>query len=71
MHLIITTGFACFGFGVIAGAFLDYYIEGRYLRKRNQELVTHILKMRRQGFVPQFDIEQVSSFDPSEHIREF
>lgn len=41
------------------------------LEGRNHELTQHIVKMRKQGFVPQFEIEQAREVDPSEDVTEY
>ncbi len=59
-----------FGFGMCAGMVLHYMGEYRSLRDDYRELVHTLTFMKKQGFVPQFDIEQPTETDPSTGIDE-
>jgi len=64
----ILTG--AFGSGVVAGILLHYYTEHRPLRDSYEKLVHTMTHMKRQGFVPQFEIEHPRENDPSNGINE-
>lgn len=49
--------------GLLCGIVLDYMAQGRYLQQRNEKLVEQIINMRKQGFVPQYSIEQPAPLD--------
>ncbi len=63
--------FGTFGLGLVAGQVLHYLTETRPLWQRYNTLVEHMLKMRKQGFVPQFELEQSKTPDLSEDIVEY
>ena len=57
--------------GVVLGWSVCYFWVVRETENRNDELVDHIVKMRKQGFVPQFEFDIQKEFDPSEEIHEY
>lgn len=61
---------ASLGFGLCLGMLLHYYVEHKPLRDSYEKLVDTMTHMKRQGFVPQFEIENPKEYDPSEGIIE-
>lgn len=60
-----------FGFGLMGGMVLDYFMYNRSLSTNYNKLVHTLTFMKRQGFVPQFDIEQPKVHDPADNVSEF
>ena len=69
--VIAATATATFLAGIVFGLVFHYLVAYKPLRRGYEELVEHILTMRKQGFVPQFEFDQVRQPDPSEDIMEF
>lgn len=61
--------------GLACGALLHYifmsYPALRREKKKYDELVGEMLRMKKQGFVPQFDIEQEREIDLSKEVPEY
>lgn len=57
--------------GVVSGRYIEYLTSYRPMWNSYLELVDKLYRMKLQGFVPQFEIEQPHSVDPSEEIREY
>lgn len=67
-----TVSVACFGFGVVAGLWIHYLLEYKPLRRQYTELVDAVLRMKKQGFVPQWDLDNTpKEHDPSKGIVEY
>ena len=62
---------AAFLSGIVAGLMLHYFVEYKTLFNKYVELVNLLAAMKRQGFVPQFEIEQYKSQDLSKGIVEY
>ena len=54
---------AAFMFGVVAGLYLHYLTEYKPLKEKYHLLVDTMVGMKKQGFVPQFEIEQQKNID--------
>ena len=69
---ILTCGF---GFGVVIGLVTHYIMEYRPLRdqydKTTRKHFDMLYRMKKQGFVPQFELEQEPVNDPSDGVVEF
>jgi hypothetical protein len=64
--MIILTATAAFGFGLVAGLITHYLLEYRPLYRKHIELIDVVVSMKKQGFVPQFAIEQKKEIDLTE-----
>lgn len=62
---------ATFGFGLAFGAYANYLIETRPLLQAYDELVDRMYRMKRQGFVPNYEVDNTPEFDPSQDIVEY
>lgn len=71
MTLLVAISIGAFGFGMVVGAYVNYFIETRPALDRHSKLTHMIYTMKRQGFVPQFEIEQASTPDPSNEVMEY
>lgn len=56
--------------GCLVGGVLFYYVDFKPLRSDYHELVRTLTNMKKQGFVPQYDIEQRKEIDHSDGINE-
>lgn len=68
---IIAICIAVLGFGVVIGVGIHYFIAYKPLQEDYRTVVDRMYRMKRQGFVPQYDIEHPESQDLSEEIREY
>ena len=66
----IACSVALFMIGVMGGMLLHYYGDHRPLETRYAALVEILVNMKKQGFVRQFEVEQVKEVDPSNGIDE-
>ena len=66
----IACGVALFMVGVVGGMLLHYYGDHRPLDARYSKLINILTYMKKQGFVPQFEVEQTTEVDPSNGIDE-
>lgn len=66
----IAVAVAAFAFGLVGGCVLHYYVEHKPLLEDYRNLIQTVVKMKKQGFVPQFDIEQVKEVDLTKGIDE-
>lgn len=69
--MIYAVGAVCFLTGVLAGLLLNHFSSTAPVREKNDELIAQMIRMKKQGFVPQFEIEQAAPLDPSDDIREY
>lgn len=67
IYLMIFVGFMP---GILVGWVLNYYTEEKPLRENNNKLVDILTNMKKQGFVPQYDIEQPKPLDLAQGIGE-
>ncbi len=70
LSLAIAISIATFGFGGIGGILLYYFAEGKPRADAYNKLVHTLTHMKRQGFVPHYDLEQATSIDLSEGVDE-
>ena len=68
---VIATGIACLAVGLVLGFILCYVYVHEPLFKAYTSLVGKMYLMKRRGFVPQFEVQQKKTFDPSREVREF
>jgi hypothetical protein len=68
--MIYPIGVACFLFGVVAGLYLHYLTEYKPLARKYYALVETVVGMKKQGFVPQFEIEQPKPIDLTKGMSE-
>ena len=61
---------ACLTTGIVIGMLLHYYGDHRPLETRYEKLVHTLTHMKKQGFVPMFEVEQEKQYDPSEGVDE-
>lgn len=72
MGLILTLyGVATLSIGVVLGLTIGYIIGYKPLWDDYRRLVGHVIRMRKQGFVPQFEFEQPRKLDPSDGLTEY
>lgn len=57
--------------GLALGMYFNYIVETKPLLRDYRDLITIIYKMKRQGFVPQFDIRQRKPIDPAKDVVEY
>lgn len=57
--------------GLVAGMMLHYIIEYKPLALKHNDLINTMVGMKKQGFVPQFSIEQIRPLDISEGVTEY
>lgn len=67
----IAVAVATFLGGLAIGAYLNYLVETKPLIKRRSADFDMLYRMKKQGFVPQFDIEQRTEHDPSQEVVEY
>ena len=56
--------------GLMTGVVLFYYVDHRPLETRYDKLVHTLTYMKKQGFVPLFEVEQNKPYDPSSGVDE-
>lgn len=69
--LCVAIAAAALAGGLAIGAYLNYFIETKPLQERFDALVETMTGMKKQGFVPQFDIQQPLPEDPAREITEY
>lgn len=57
--------------GLVFGALLHYLVEYKPLLQKHDKLIETLTGMKKQGFVPQFAIEQAVELDPSTDVVEY
>jgi len=57
-------------FGVIGGMLLHYWGEYKPLLKKHDKLIHTLTYMKKQGFVPHYDIKQVREQDLADGVDE-
>lgn len=66
----ISIAISTLGFGIIGGILLHYWVDHRPLLTKYHELIHTLTHMKKQGFVPMYEIEQPEVIDVSKDIRE-
>lgn len=67
----VVVGLICLVAGLALGAWIVYICFYKPLCEDRDALVQTLVYMKRQGFVPQFEVEQAIRPDLAAHIREF
>jgi hypothetical protein len=71
MTIMTAIGTACFLAGVVLGMIFNYIVETKPLLAEYKALVEIIYSMKRQGFVPQFEIKQRKPLNPASDVVEY
>jgi len=69
--MIYAIATAAYLFGLASGVILHYIVEYKPLLTKYADLVQTMIRMKKQGFVPQFEFEQPKPIDVSEGVVEF
>ncbi len=71
MHILTAVGLIAFLSGLVLGMTLNYFIETKPLLKEYKDLVKIMYNMKKQGFVPQFEIKQKKPLNPASEVVEY
>ncbi len=71
MSLTLAVGAICLLLGLVLGLNLNYLIETKPLLREYKDLVEIMYNMKKQGFVPQFEIQQKKPLNPASDVVEY
>lgn len=69
--ILVVCGLAIYGLGLVSGVILEYFVDHRPLKQRYHTLVQQLVNLKKQGFVPQYEVEQEREVDLSEDVTEY